>query len=253
MPWNPDTYNKFKNERYRPFYDLISHVTDMSGMDIIDLGCGTGELTAVLAERFSVNKVLGIDTSAEMLAKAPQANNLSFQLKSIEEQAEQPETWDLIVANASLQWADDHWDLFPKIISKLNKNGQLAIQLPSQTENLLNKILLELVQEPPLREALNGWARLSPVLSLDEYTDMFFKNGADNMILYQKVYPIIAQSSEELFEFISGSALVPYMERLNEPIKTQFVAAFKERISRQFPTSPSVYAFKRMILYANFG
>jgi len=252
MPWNPDTYNKFKNERYQPFYDLISHIGEKPGMDIIDLGCGTGELTAVLSEHFSANKVLGIDTSAEMLAKAPQRSNLTFQLKSIEEQVEQPETWDLIVANASLQWADDHRDLFPKIISKLNTNGQLAIQMPSQTENLLNRILLELVQESPFREALNGWARLSPVLSLDDYTDIFFRNGADNMVLYQKVYPIIAQSSEELFEFISGSALIPYMERLNEPIKTQFVAAFKERISRQFPASPSVYAFKRMILYGSF-
>lgn len=252
MPWNPDIYNKFKNERYQPFYDLISHVADRPVMDVIDLGCGTGELTAVLAERFSAKMVLGIDTSAEMLSRAPQRSNLSFQLKSIEAQAEEHKTWDLIVANASLQWTDNHRELFPKIISRLNKNGQLAIQMPSQTENLLNRILLALVQEPPFSEALNGWARLSPVLSLDDYTDIFFKSGADDMVIYQKVYPIIARSSEELFEFISGSALVPYMERLDEPVKTQFVAAFKERINREFPVSPSVYAFKRMILYGSF-
>jgi len=67
MPWNPEIYNQFKEERYQPFYDLISHIHHKSGMNIIDLGCGTGELTKILADKFKDSTVLGIDTSAEML------------------------------------------------------------------------------------------------------------------------------------------------------------------------------------------
>lgn len=252
MPWNPDTYNKFKEERYQPFYDLISHIEGKQGMNIIDLGCGTGELTKVLADRFSPNKILGIDTSAEMLEKAPQQAGLSFTRKSIEDQLTQNDKWDLIVANASLQWIDDHSTLFPKIISKLRDGGQLAIQMPSQKENLLNQILLKLVQEPPFSVALKGWVRHSPVLSLDDYTELFFSNHAKSVDIYQRVYPIHARSFETLYELISGSTLVPYMERLDEPVKSQFEAAIKQRISQQFVSSPLVYAFKRIILYGRF-
>lgn len=252
MPWNPDTYNKFKEERYQPFYDLINHIHGKQGMNIIDLGCGTGELTAILADRFAPRNILGIDTSSEMLGKAPRQGNISFVQRSIEGQMEQDERWDLIVANASLQWVDDHQVLFPRIIAKLREEGQLAIQMPSQKENLLNRILHQLVQEPPFSEALNGWVRHSPVLSLDDYTNLFFNNGVKDVVIYQKVYPIVSRSFDELYEFISGSALVPYMERLKEPVRSQFEAAFKQSISQHFISSPSVYPFKRIILYGRF-
>ena len=88
MPWNPETYNKFKEERYQPFYDLISHIHHKPGMKIIDLGCGTGELTKILADKFTESTVLGIDTSAEMLSKAPQQKNLTFLQSSIEKEVE---------------------------------------------------------------------------------------------------------------------------------------------------------------------
>lgn len=252
MPWDPDTYNKFKEERYQPFYDLISHIHDKQGMHIIDLGCGTGELTQILADRFMPHKIMGIDTSAGMLARAPQDSNISFFQRPVEEQVERDDKWDLVVTNASLQWVDDHLNLFPKLIAKLHKGGQLAIQMPSQKENLLNQILHQLVQEQPFRDALNNWVRHSPVLSLDDYTHLLFSNGAKEMVIYQKVYPIITRSFESLYEFISGSALVPYMERLDEPVKAQFEKAFKESILQHFPSSPAVYAFKRIILYGRF-
>ena len=149
MPWNPETYNKFKEERYQPFYDLISHIHHKPGMKIIDLGCGTGELTKILADKFTESTVLGIDTSAEMLSKAPQQKNLSFLQSSIEKEVEKSDKWDLIVANASLQWVENHHRLFPRIFAKLSENGQVAIQMPSQKENKLNQMLHELAHEAP--------------------------------------------------------------------------------------------------------
>jgi trans-aconitate 2-methyltransferase len=251
MPWDPSTYNQFKKERYQPFFELVSHISHQLGMKMIDLGCGTGELTAILAEKFSDATVVGIDNSAEMLAQAPTANNLSFRIRSIEAQIADTEKFDVIVANASLQWIDDHPVLFPQLLSKLNTGGQIAVQMPSQTENRLNKILTELVQESPFKEALNGFVRWSPVLSLEEYSQILFDHHTRDMIVYQKVYPVIAASHDALFDFISGSALIPYMEKLDKPAQIQLELAFKKRIAAEFKRLPALYAFKRIILYAS--
>lgn len=252
MAWNPDTYNKFKSERYQPYYDLVSHIEKESHQKIIDLGCGTGELTKFLAETFEDATVLGIDTSAEMLAKAPEHKNLSFEQKSIEEQVREKQKWDVIFSNAALQWVDDHDKLFSELVSLLAPNGQLAVQMPSQTENILNKILLQLVQEKPYSEALHNWKRISPVLPIEHYTTLFFEKGGKNFQIYEKVYPIIAQTADALYEFISGSALIPYMERLEEELQYSLAQEFKRRIAAAFPKMPAVYAFKRIILYARF-
>jgi trans-aconitate 2-methyltransferase len=89
-------------------------------------------------------------------------------------------------------------------------------------------------------------------LSIDEYANLLFTHGGQDLVIYQKMYPIIAKASDDLFEFISGSALVPYFERMAEPVKQQFSAEFKKRIQVHFPVTPAIYAFKRLIIYAVF-
>ena len=252
MAWNPEKYNEFKALRYKPFFDLVTHIKDKPNMKVIDLGCGTGELTNMLSERLTNPTVKGIDSSKEMLGKAKEFNSIQFEQQTIEKQINTGEKWDLIFANASIQWIDNHELLFPKIISLLNKDGQLAIQMPCQNENLLNQIVIELVQEEPYQKALNNWKRLSPVLTMDDYAQILFENGAADIIIYQKVYPMIAQSHDELYEFISGSTLVPYFERFEESVKNQFIKEFKNRIEKKFYKTPSLYAFKRILLYAQF-
>lgn len=144
MPWNPDIYNQFKDVRFKPFYDLSELITTDKMEHAVDLGCGTGEQTAILSEKFSQATFLGIDSSAEMLSKSHQleTERLKFRQSSVETFLAEPKTWDLIFSNAALQWLEDHQVLFPQIISKLNVGGQLAIQMPYQPENILNKILL---------------------------------------------------------------------------------------------------------------
>lgn len=252
MPWNPDIYNQFRKDRYLPFYDLIALVQNNPEMSILDLGCGTGELTKVLAEKFSHQSVVGIDSSEEMLSKTPKLEKVNFKHKSIEKILNENAKWDLIVANASLQWVDDHRKIFNEIISKLNPKGQIAVQMPSQNENILNQILLQLVQKEPYRSALNGYVRISPVLSLDEYTDLFFRRNYKELNLFQKVYPLVTENNQELFEFISGSSLIPYMERFSDDLKKKFRTDFKSEVNLVFHTHPSVYAFKRILMYAAF-
>jgi trans-aconitate 2-methyltransferase len=196
--------------------------------------------------------VLGIDNSAEMLAKAPIEENLQFKDKTILEQIADETKWDLIFSNAALQWIDNHYELFPKIISRIKPGGQLAIQMPQQNENILNKILFQLVQEEPFASYLKNWTRPSPVLTLDEYAKILFENGGKDLVLYEKVYPLISNKKDDFFDFISGSALTVYQERLNDQEFTALTTEFKKRIDSYFPSVPSIYAFRRLIIYAKF-
>jgi len=254
MAWNPEKYNQFKAERYAPFYDVLSLIKIKPNLNVIDLGCGTGELTSMLAEKLPNANVLGVDASSEMLeeAKAFANKSLSFKQSSIEEQLATKQKWDLIFSNAAIQWVDHHHELFPKMISLLNPNGQLAIQMPSQTENALNRILDDLVQEQPYTQNLDGYHRVSPVLKTDEYAQILFENGAKSMTVFEKIYPIIGQTYIDLYDFISGSALPPYLDKLSGSVKETFISEYKSRIKSRFPQTPAIYPFKRIIIEAKF-
>lgn len=251
MPWNPEIYNKFKNIRYQPFYDLADFITPVKGMKAIDLGCGTGEQTAILADKFKEADFIGVDSSAEMLekSKALETDHLHFRKATTEETLKSGEKWDLIFSNAALQWSDDHETLFTKLLEHLNSKGQFAVQMPVQPENKLNKILLELVNEEPFKSYLNGFTRDSPVLSIDAYAQILFDGGLEDLQILQKVYPIIADDHETLYNFISGSALIPYIERLEGEKQALFIKTYKERIAEHFPKLPAIYSFKRLLLY----
>lgn len=251
MPWNPEIYNKFKNIRYQPFYDLIDFIKPMESMKAIDLGCGTGEQTAILADKFPNANFLGVDSSDEMLeqSKSLETDNLHFKKATTEETIESGEKWDLIFSNAALQWSNDHEILFPKLIELVNSQGQFAVQMPVQPENKLNKILSELIDEEPFKSYLNGFKRDSPVLSIDDYAQLLFDGGLEDIQIMQKVYPIIANDHDTLYNFISGSALIPYIEKLDGDERVIFIKTYKERIAAEFPKLPAIYSFKRILLY----
>lgn len=251
MPWDPEIYNKFKNIRYQPFYDLIDFIQPVADMKAIDLGCGTGEQTAILADKFPEANFLGVDSSVEMLeqSKSLQTDNLQFRKATTEETINSGEKWDLIFSNAALQWSNDHEILFPQLIKLINSKGQFAVQMPLQPENKLNIILSELVDGEPFKSYLKEYKRDSPVLKMDDYAQILFDGGLKDLQLLQKVYPIIANDHDTLYNFISGSALIPYIERLEGDQKELFIQTFKERIATHFPNLPAIYSFKRLLIY----
>lgn len=251
MPWNPEIYNQFKNIRYQPFFDLMEFISPENLKTAVDIGCGTGEQTHILSQKFDKANFIGIDSSAEMLAKSKvfQTEKLEFQLASVEEFIHSDKKFDLIFSNAALQWADHHEELFPKLISHLTNNGQFAVQMPMQADNVLNRILLELAQEKPYSDFLKGWKRKPVMLSIDQYAQIMFKAGLKDLQIIQKVYPIIADDAGKLFDFISGSALIPYIERLSNEHSEVFTNEYKKRIEKSFGKFPAIYAFKRLLLY----
>ncbi|MBI1784323.1 methyltransferase domain-containing protein, partial [Candidatus Sumerlaeota bacterium] len=143
MPWDPATYLKFQSERFLPFDDLVKLIRPRDGLKVVDLGCGTGELTARLADLLPASEVLGMDSSPQMLNRAHklERTGLRFEQRKIEEAEGR---WDLIFSNAAIQWVDDHPALIARLFARLNPGGQIVIQLPSNQEHPTHRIILDL-------------------------------------------------------------------------------------------------------------
>lgn len=254
MAWDPDVYTIFKEERAAPVNDLLALIHKKPGMNVIDLGCGTGELTKKLADSLQNAVVTGIDSSAEMLNTSKNFTNehLRFEQRSIEEQLVLPEKWDLVFSNAAIQWVDDHERLLPGIFSIIKQGGQLLIQLPSQHHNALNIIISKLADEIPFNTALQHWKRDSPVLSTDRYAQLLFEQGGKDIIVFEKIYPLVLKDFNALYDWVAGTTIRPYVEKLEHTYKEAFIDAFKKRAQEQFNTSPVFYPFKRILMSAVF-
>lgn len=254
MEWNPDTYEHFKKERAEPFFDLMDLMDTKSNLHVIDLGCGTGELTSKLLDYLEGSKILGIDASAEMLEKAEhhKTARLHFIQRSIEEQLRLPETYDLVFSNAALHWCENHVQLFSDIISKINKGGQLAVQMPSNHDYIVHQLLITVASREPYRSAYKGWQRNFSVLKMEEYAKILYQNKGSEMVVFEKVYPYLMQDAEAIYDWASGTAILPFIEHLPKDLAEQFKEEYKAEIKKAFPETPVFYPFKRIFLSAKF-
>jgi trans-aconitate 2-methyltransferase len=248
MPWNPDLYHKFQTERAAPFYDLLALVDVRPHLKVIDLGCGTGELTRQLADRLPDSQVTGLDNSPHMLEKAASfsTSSLVFQLG---DQSTLTGTWDLIFSNAALQWSENHAELIPRLFGCLAPGGQIAVQVPSNHDHISHQIYRETAAEEPFQSILGGFQRLSPVLTIDQYARLLFECGAEAITVFEKVYPHVLEGADAVVEWISGTALVPYFERLGGH-KDNFLQAIRAKMRAAMPEKPVFYPFRRILFSA---
>ena len=250
MPWNPEQYHKFQSERSAPFYDLLKLVEICPRIKAIDLGCGTGELTRVLADALPESDMTGLDSSSQMLDAARAASYASSNLRFEQGDLSQLKaSWDLIFSNAAIQWCEDHENLIPHFFSKLNPGGQLCIQLPSNHNHISHLLIRETAKEAPFNKILNGFERIPPVLSIDQYAKILFDQNAKDIIVFEKIYPHILENSDAVVEWISGTVLVPYFEKLGEH-KLEFLEVLRRKMKKALPESPLFYPFRRTIFSA---
>jgi trans-aconitate 2-methyltransferase len=248
MPWDPKQYHKFQAERSAPFFDLLALVEVRPNLNVVDLGCGTGELTRQLADTLPNSDVTGLDSSAQMLEKASAhaGGGLHFEQG---DQAQLTGDWDLIFSNAALQWSENHEELVPRLFERLLPGGQIAVQVPSNHNHISHQLYRETASEEPFRSVLNGFQRYAPVLSVDEYARLFFQCGAENIIVFEKVYAHVLEDADAVVEWISGTALVPYFERIGE-FKEQFVDTLRTKMQAALPGKPVFYPFRRTLFSA---
>ena len=249
MPWNPEQYHRFKEERFAPFDDLFRLVKVCEGLRVIDLGCGTGELTERLADNLPQSRVIGIDSSAEMLERARERARpgLDFEKARIEDLQG---NWDLIFSHAALHWVQDHQALVPKLLSHLTPSGQLVVQMPSNHNHKTHTLITEIAAEEPFRGALAGWTRQSPVLEINEYAELLHAHGAEELVVFEKVYPSLLDDADSLADWTSGTTLVPYFDRLPEQLREPFMQTYREKLRAHWPERPVFYTFRRTLFSA---
>jgi len=250
MPWNPEQYQRFKEERSAPFSDLCGLIRVRSGMEVIDLGCGTGELTCRLAALLPGSRVTGIDSSAAMLDKAGALACPSVRFRQ-EDIATVGGSWDLVFSNAVLHWLDDHHTLIPRLFSLLNPGGQLVVQIPNNTAFPSHTCIIATAKEEPFLSALDGWSRTSPLLSLDEYARLLYESGAAEMTIFEKVYPHLVPDADAIADWTAGTTLIPYMERLPQELHSPFMESYRAKLRRIWPTGPVLFTFRRILLAGN--
>ncbi len=248
MPWNPDKYHQFQTERSAPFDDLLKMVDVRPNLRVVDLGCGTGELTRRLADTLPNGDVLGLDASPQMLARSKEfiRPGLRFELGN---QADLDGEWDLIFSNAALQWSDNHEQLIPYLLNHLAPGGQIAVQVPSNHNSKAHMTIIDVAGREPFVSALGGWTRQSPVPPIETYADLLFREGAQEILVFEKVYPHVLENADAILEWISGTALLPYFERLGEQ-KDEFTNELQKELCKVLPGEPVFYPFRRTFFSA---
>ncbi|HUG33767.1 MAG TPA: methyltransferase domain-containing protein [Anaerolineales bacterium] len=248
MPWNPEQYHKFQSERSAPFFDLLALVDIRSNLKAVDLGCGTGELTRELADRLPNSRVTGLDSSPQMLEKAApfQRPGLTFEPG---DQASLTGDWDLIFSNAALQWSENHAELIPHIFNRLNPGGQIAVQVPSNHNHISHQIYRETASDEPFKSILQEFQRFAPVLPIDQYAQILYDCGAEHLEVFEKVYAHVLEDADAVVDWISGTALVPYFERLGDH-RDAFVESIRMKMRAAMPGSPVFYPFRRILFSA---
>lgn len=249
MAWDPLQYQRFTAQREMPFADLLALVQPAGIARICDLGCGTGQLTARLQQHFGAAEVLGIDSSAEMLAQAyPLAHaQLRFEQADLRECGS---GWDLIFSHAALQWLPDHRALLAQLWQSLAPGGQLAIQMPSNHRHISHRLIHQLASLEPFASALSGWQRDIPVEDIETYAGWLFALQAEQITVQEKVYPHILDSALDVLEWVKGTALRPYLTRLPPDLQAGFLAAYRAEIVKALPETPVFYGFRRILMYA---
>ena len=245
MPWDPEQYRKFKQERFLPFEDLFALVKVREGLDVVDLGCGTGELTALLARLLPKSRVLGIDSSPEMLATAREIERpgLEFAPGTIEAASGE---WDLVFSHAAIHWVPDHRSLIPRLLSLVRPGGQLAVQTPANHRHPAHTAIVDTALEEPFRTALSGWFRESPVLEIDAYAELLHRSGGQEITVMEKVYPHLMPDAHAVAEWTSGTTILPYFERLPAELHEPFLERYREKLRGLWPEGPVFYTFRRI-------
>jgi trans-aconitate 2-methyltransferase len=251
-PWNPDQYAKFRDERSQPFLDLLSMVQPRPGGRAIDLGCGTGELTRLVHERSEAKATLGLDNSETMLAKSGlfSGNGVSFKLGTIIRFAPR-KPFDLIFSNAALQWLPEHQTLFPKLFAGLAEGGQIAIQMPANNDHPSHQTAHAVAREEEFAAEMGGYQRRWPVEAPEWYAELLDKHGFREQNVRLQVYGHHLESREGVVEWVRGTLLTDYQQRLTRRSFERFLARYRERLLPQLSESrPYFYAFKRVLLWA---
>jgi len=248
--WDPGQYLKFTDQRLRPALDLMARVPLPEARTIYDLGCGTGNVTRLLAERWPRARVTGVDASPDMLAKARAIAGIDWQQADLAKwRAGSPA--DLVYSNAAFHWLDDHQALFPHLVRQVAPGGFLAVQMPRQHVQPSHQILFALVRERPWT-FLSDAIRENPVHEPGRYYEWLAPQAA-TLDIWETVYLHVLEGKDPVLNWFMGSILRPLLDRLDASQQPGFLSAYGERLLAAYPPRPdgrTLLPFLRIFIVA---
>ena len=251
--WDADQYERFRGERSRPFFDLLARIPDQSYRSIVDLGCGTGDLTAALAEHWPEARVRGVDLSEDMLVPArerAEAGRLEFQKGDLA-------TWrpeapvDLIVSNAAIQWVQNHDAVLRHLASYLGPQGVLAVQMPANFDSPSHLLLKKLSTAKRWAGKLKKSLRHDVVQPLETYVALGWTLGL-RVDAWETVYQHVLPGKDAILEWMKGTALRPILKALEGVELEEFLAALGKKLRAAYPETPAGtrFPFRRIFFVA---
>ena len=264
-PWDPGQYHKFSDHRRRPAVELLTRVPPVDPSFVVDLGCGSGEITHLIAERWPQARVQGVDNSPDMLERASVADDGDGNGRARVEWVEAdirswtpPAPPGLVYANAALQWVDGHEALFPRLFAALAPGGVLAVQMPRSREArshiLMHETLLcaghdstPIGPEPLRREIARKW-----VLDPGEYFDLLAPD-ADRLDIWTTEYLQVLRGDDPVLEWVSGTGLRPILNGLAGEERTRFLDVYRPALRAAYPRradGTTLYPFPRLFIVA---
>jgi trans-aconitate 2-methyltransferase len=247
--WDPDRYLTYADERGRPFVELLARVAVARPSTVVDLGCGPGNLTRLLAERWPAARVLGVDSSPEMVAAGRDLPRVELAVGDLR-------TWepsapvDVLVSNATLQWVPGHLELLPRLVGHVAPGGWFAFQVPGNFDEPSHTIRRDLAAEEPYA-AQTADVAVPDAHDAATYLDALVRLGCE-VDAWETTYLHVLTGEDPVFTWISGTAARPTLQALPDDLRPQFEAELKRRLRDAYPAGPAgvVLPFRRVFVVA---
>ena len=256
--WDANQYLGFADHRLRPALELLARIPLAAPALVYDLGCGTGNVTRLIAERWPLARVCGLDSSKDMLAKAA-AEPTRVQWIEADIRNWQPDApADLIYSNATLHWLENHRELFPRLLAMLRPGGCLAVQMPLSWDSPSHRILRETLADGGSNGTALGSEALRQAAARDwvKATQVYYEllaPRARHLDIWETEYLQILEGNDAVLEWVKGTALRPILSALDENARARFLAEYARRLRVAYPIGKdgkTLYPFRRLFIVA---
>ena len=252
MQWDPAVYLRYADERLRPALDLLARIDADAPARVVDLGCGPGDVTAILKQRWPGADVLGIDGSAAMLDKA-RAAAAGCRFAQADFGSWTAETAvDVLFTNAALHWLDDHQTLFPRLLNQLAPGGMMAVQMPAMHAAPIRALQHQVAASGPWAPLLDDVGGAPPILEAGQYWDILRPLVA-HLDIWETTYLHALTGANAAVQWASGTSLRPFLDPLPADLKAQFLAAYTAAVAPHYPCradGTTLLAFRRLFITA---
>lgn len=252
--WDPAQYARYADARLRPGFELMDRLPALPAGAVVDLGCGAGEHVIALAARMPDRRVIGVDLSPEMLARArAAAPDLDWRLSDIGDWAPAPDTpVALLFSNAALQWLEDHATLLPRLFAHVAPGGVFALQMPSNLGSAAHEIARDLCREMGREDLVAALRSGATVLEATAYYDLLRAAGGMDVDVWETTY-LHQLGAAGVTDWVKGTALRPVLTALAPDDAARFLETYDVRVRRAYPPRAdgvTLYPQRRVFLVA---